>query len=171
MFFFGDAAYRKRNRFMNIGKLALDLACLKGHAFSDYRLPFRQAAILLTLLGLSGGLDPALGIPMPWSFVVGLFLWWLWAAGLFPFMRWWLKRGDRWNGEGPLFTLLVAASGVSMLWGVLAYFLGHIHVPSIILLLSLWPYSLWVMAKALKQAIGVKMSYTIVGQLSYHCTR
>ena len=59
---------------MNIITLAFDLARLKGHAMTDYRFPFWHAALLLTLIGLSAGLDHTMGVPMPWSFAAELAL-------------------------------------------------------------------------------------------------
>jgi hypothetical protein len=143
---------------MNIISLAFDLARLKGHAMADYRYPFWHAAILLTVVGLSAGLDHTMGVPMPWSFAAGLVLWWVWLAWLHPFMRWWLKRGGRWDGAGPLFNVLVAACGIDILWGVLIY----LGVPPL-LLLPLLVYSFWVMGNALEHATGVRLGYAIAG--------
>ncbi len=145
---------------MNITTLAFGLARLKGYAMADYRFPFWQAALLLTLIGLSGGLDPYMVVAMPWSFGAGLALWWSWAIVLYLFMSWWLKRSGRWNGEGPLFNLLIASCGIDIAWGILIYF----GIPWL-LLLPLWLYSFWVMGNALEHATGVKLGYAIVGQV------
>lgn len=145
---------------MNIIKLAFGLARLKGYAITDYHFPFWQSALLLTVIGLSSGLDPSLGVAMPWSFPAALALWWSWAAVLYLLMRWWLKRGGRWNGEGPLFNLLVAACGINIVWGILAY----LGLPPL-LFLPLFLYTFWVMGNALEQATGVSLGYAIAGQI------
>lgn len=145
---------------MNIVQLAFDLARLKGHVMADYHFPFWHAALLLTLIGLSVGLDHTMGVPMPWSFLAGLALWWSWIAMLHPLMRWWLKRGGRWNGEGPLFNLLVSGCGIDILWGVLVY----VGLPPIGVL-PLWLYSFWVMGNALEHATEVGLGYAIGGQV------
>lgn len=145
---------------MNLIKLAFDLARLKGRPIVDYHFAFWQSALLLTFIGLSAGLDHSMGVPMPWSFLAGLALWWSWFAVLLPLMRWWLKRGGRWNGEGPLFNLLVAACGIDILWGVLVY----VGLPPMVLL-PLWLYSFWVMGNALEHATGVGLGYAIGGQV------
>lgn len=147
-----------KNRTMNIFTLVFGLARLKGYAMADYRFPFGHSAILLVLIGLSAGLDPSMGVPMPWSFPAGLALWLIWIALLYPFMRWWLKRGGRWNGEGPLVNVLITACGIDILWGPLAY----LGVP-LLLLLPLLLYSLWVMGNALEHATGVRLGYAIAG--------
>jgi len=49
---------------MNIIKLALGLARLKGRPMADYHFPFWQSVLLLTVIGLSAGLDHSMGVPM-----------------------------------------------------------------------------------------------------------
>lgn len=76
------------------------------------------------------------------------------------FLRWWLKRGGRWDGNGDLFNLVVAASLVS---DALCIGLMPFGVPPL-LMLPLWLYSLWVCANALSGAVPkVSFGYGIGG--------
>lgn len=76
------------------------------------------------------------------------------------FLRWWLKRVGRWDGNGDLFNLVVTSSLVA---DALCIGLMLLGVP-LLLMLPLWLYSLWVCANALSGAVPkVSFGYGIGG--------
>ncbi|WP_412852000.1 hypothetical protein [Ectothiorhodospira shaposhnikovii] len=140
--------------------IAVDLARLKGRPMTDYTFPFWQAAILLTVIGLVLGLDPSLGVPLPFAFLIGIVVYWVWFWVCLRIMRWWLVRGNRWDGQGWLDKVIIASWGIDMLLPLLAF----AGVPGL-LLLPLWLYTLWVMANAISDATDVTLGYSIAGIL------
>ena len=88
----------------------------------------------------------------------------VWAAALvyLPVLRWWMQRGQRWDGQGALFNLIAATWLVG---SVLAGCLVALGVPHL-LLLPLYVYSLWVGGNALSGAIPkASLGYSIAGIL------
>lgn len=145
---------------MNLLVIAFDLALLKGRPMKDYRFPFWQAAILLTVIGLVFGVDPSLGVPFPYALLLGIVSYWAWFWVCLLMMRWWLGRGNRWSGQGPLHKVIIASWGIDILIPLLA-----LSGLSGLLLIPLWLYTLWVMANAIVYATDVGSGYVIVGLL------
>ena len=155
---------------MNIFVPSAKLVVLKELPFSDYAFPRWQSNAAILLLGILSGVLQVLmplrpGAPMfPSWYVIGSSILIMWVGYLVAVrvLRGWLKRGDRWDGEGDLFNLVAAA-----------WFL--IHTISFLLALSgaqpyivtpLWIYSLWVAGNALSGAIPkASLGYSIVGIL------
>ena len=102
---------------MNIFVPSAKLVVLKELPFSDYAFPRWQSNAAILLLGILSGVLQVMmplrpGAPMfpPW-YVVGSSILIMWAGYLVVVrvLRGWLKRGDRWDGEGDLFNLVAAA--------------------------------------------------------------
>ncbi|MDO4681374.1 MAG: hypothetical protein Q4B17_01100 [Lautropia sp.] len=140
---------------------------LKEQPFDRFDFPRWQAVLGISLLGALVGLDPATvaaepNVPIVALAWLGLLL--LWGAFLtsYWFMRWWMKRGGRWDGRGDLFNLMAAAWFVVNLVGCALSLLG---VP-MILLMPIWLFSIWVLGNALSGAIPkASLGYSIVGIL------
>ena len=147
---------------MNIFVPSAKLVVLKELPFSDYAFPRWQSNAAILLLGILSGVLQVLmplrpGAPMfPSWYVIGSSILIMWAGYLVVVrvLRGWLKRGDRWDGEGDLFNLVAAA-----------WFL--IHTISFLLALSgaqpyivtpLWIYSLWVAGNALVRSHSESLS-------------
>ncbi len=141
---------------------------LREHPFSRFDFPRWQSVLAVTLIGLLVGLDPSLRNVPPNMFAPPL---WLtvgvgWAATWLGFLvnvgvlRWWMKRGGRWDGKGDLFNLVAAAWLVADILGAGLTAWG---VPPL-LTLPLWLYSIWVGATALSGAIPkASLGYSIGG--------
>lgn len=134
---------------------------LREVSASDFSYPVVAACVLLAALGVLTGLDPQMGeVPLPNRMIMGLVTTAAAFAVITLFMRWWLKRGQRWQGEGPLFRLIVAASAIDLLTGGLT----ALGVPGLFIL-PLFLYSIWVAAHAMESAFGVSLRYSIAGIL------
>lgn len=143
------------------------LFILRKMPFSHLDFRRWQSALVITIIGFSIGLDPHLwpGSEMPaiplWLTLSGMVsaTW----AGFFVILgvlRWWMRRGGRWNGEGSLFNLVAASWLMTNALGVGFAVMGV----SPLLTLPLWLYSLWVGANALSGAIPrASISYSIGG--------
>lgn len=134
---------------------------LREVSASDFSYPVAAACVLLAAQGVITGLDPQMGgVPLLNRMIFGLVT----TAAVFAiitfFMRWWLKRGQRWNGDGPLFRLIVAASAIDLFTGGLT----ALGVPGLFIL-PLFLYSIWVAAQAMGSAFGVSLRYSIAGIL------
>lgn len=147
---------------------AFSLFFLKKFPFERYAFPRWQSALAVTFLGLLLGLDsdrawsdPELPVMPAWvmSGMAILTIWGVFLVGV-VFLRWWLKRGGRWDGNGDLFNLVVASSLVADALCIGLMLLGA----PFLLMLPLWLYSLWVCANALSGAIpNVSLGYGIGG--------
>lgn len=142
-------------------KVTSDLIRLESHPMTDYAWPFWQSAALLMFIGILTGLDPATTAMFSaptWSVMSGLVM----IAVSFPvmvaFLRWWLKRGERWDGQGQLFNLIVAASAID----VLGAGLTALGVPPL-LTMPIFLYAIWVGANAIEGACNVSLRYAIGG--------
>ncbi|WP_265305047.1 hypothetical protein [Verminephrobacter eiseniae] len=103
------------------------------------------------------------GVPA-WLGVVmggmGLVTTWVAFPIIVAVLRWWLKRGGRWDGQGDLFNLVAASWLVADTLGAGLTALG---VPPL-LTLPLWLYSVWVGAQAIEGAIPqASLGYCIAG--------
>lgn len=145
---------------MSLISLAFDLIRLKGHPIARYDYPFWQAVCLVVLIGLALGLDPSLGLPQPWSFGYGVVLSLTWFAFSIVFLRWWLKRGGRWQEHGSLGRVIAASWAIDITMGPLAWAGAAWFV-----LLVVWLYALAIMANALRHATGVNLGYCAGGMV------
>lgn len=150
--------------FYKMLKSAFNLFTLRELPWSNFNFPSWQAWAVIVVIGLLVGLDPAMRVDMPIP---------LWAAVLFGvlmlvtslpvlivFLKWWMKRGGRWDGRGNLFNLIAASWLVADIFGAGLVALG---VP-MLLTLPLWLYSVWVSANALLGAIPkASLSHSIGG--------
>lgn len=150
--------------------LALSLFLLRPQPFERFAYPRWQAALALTLIGLLVGLDPQFRLDTPevpapplWlALGLGVLLIWAVALVTLAVLRWWMQRGQRWDGRGELFNLLVAAWLITSVLGAGLVALGVPHL----LTLPLYLYSLWVGGNALSNAIPkASLGYSIVGIL------
>jgi hypothetical protein len=147
-------------------KASLNLFILREMEWSDFNFPRFQAWAVTVAIGLLVGLDPAMRIDMLMP---------LWTAILFGvlmlvtslpliviFLKWWMKRGGRWDGNGNLFNLIVSSWLVTDIFGAGLIALG---VP-MLFTLPVWLYSLWVGGHALSSVIPkASLSYSISGIL------
>jgi len=149
---------------------ALSLFLLRELPFSRFDFPRWQSILAVTLIGILAGLDPGLraGTPqmpgMPLWLAIPFMVLSVWAAFLVivGVLRWWLKRGGRWDGQGDLFNLVAASWLVTDTLGAGLVALGVPHL----LTLPLWLYSVWVGANALAGAIPkASLGYSIGGIL------
>ena len=147
---------------------AFSLFFLRELPFSRFDFPRWQSVLAVTLIGVLAGLDPGLrantpempGMPL-WVTIPSIVLS-VWVAFLIILgvLAWWLKRGQRWDGQGDLFNLVAASWLVA---DVLVAGLTALGVPGP-LTLPLWLYSVWVGANALSGAIPkVSLGYAIGG--------
>ena len=147
---------------------SVPLFLLRELPFSRFDFSRVQTAFAITLLGILVALDPAMraGAPnMPptplWlALLVSLASVWVVFLVIVGILRWWMKRGGRWDGKGDLFNLVAASWLVADGLGAGLVALG---VPSL-LVIPLWIYSVWVGANALSSAIPkASLGYSIAG--------
>ncbi len=141
---------------------------LRKLPFDCFAFPRWQSVLAITLIGMLMGLDPAMraGTPdmpgMPLFVSIPMAVLMVWAA--FPLivgvLKWWMKRGGRWDGQGDLLNLVAASWLVA---DVLGAGLSALGVP-MLLLLPLWLYSVWVGGNALSSAMPkASLGYSIGG--------
>ncbi|MCW5231636.1 hypothetical protein [Verminephrobacter eiseniae] len=142
---------------------------LKRVAFPDLVFPRWQSVLAISFIGVLFGLAPRLhavptDAPAWLGVVVGLVtgLVTTWAAFLVivAVLRWWFKRGGRWDGQGDLFNLVAAS------WLMLDSFCANLMMLNAppFLVLPFWLYSLWVGTKAMTSAIPqASRGYCIAG--------
>ena len=161
----GGAIQRRGN---SIFRSALNLFVLRELPFSRFNFPRWQAVLSVSTIGLLVGLDPSFraappGVSAPplWlALLAGLVLTWVGFLVIVVILRWWLKRGGRWDGDGDLFNLVAAAWLVTNTLGAGLTALG---MPPL-LTLPLWLYSVWVGAQAMESAIPkASLGYCIGG--------
>jgi hypothetical protein len=149
---------------------ALSLFLLRELPFSHFTFPRWQSISAITLTGLLVGLDPAFragspeapGIPLWFAVLFGALLVWVGFLLVIGILKWWLKRGQRWDGQGDLFNLVAASWLVA---DVLGAGLTALGMPPLVTL-PLWFYSVWVGGNALSGAMPkVSLGYAITGIL------
>ncbi|MDG3066174.1 hypothetical protein ACFQ4M_10665 [Thauera mechernichensis] len=122
----------------------------------------------ITLIGQLIGLDPSLrdtppDMPVPplWLAVgMGLLTTWVAFLIIVGVLRWWMRRGGRWDGQGDLFNLVAASWLVADALGAGLSALGVAPLFTF----PLWLYSVWVGANALSGAIPkASLGYSIGG--------
>jgi len=148
----------------NTAKTAFNLFVLRELPWSAFDFPRWQSVLLITVIGLLMGLDPFMQVSMPAPLVVlllfGMMIAWTGLMPVVAFLKWWMRRGTRWDGQGNLFNLVVASCSVANILGAGLLAVG---VP-MLLTLPLWLYSIWVIANALNGAIPkASLRYSIGG--------
>lgn len=156
---------------MNILSSGLSALALRDQPFSHFAFPRWQSVAAITLLGVLIGLDPQMTAPQPGlppdavmslGMAIAVSVVMIWACFLIGYgvMRWWVRRGGRWDGEGDLFNLVAASWFVP---DALAAVLTILGVP-MLMVSVLWLYSIWVAGNALEGAIPkVSLGYAIGG--------
>ena len=148
--------------------LVFPLFFLQKFPFERYAFPRWQAVLAITFLGLLVGLDSDRVWSDPETLIIpswlmfGMAMLSIWGAFLVSlgFLRWWLKRGGRWDGRGDLFNLLAASYLVADTLCIGLMLLDT----SPLLILPLGLYSIWVTGNALSGAIPkASLGYSIGG--------
>ncbi|MEH6459640.1 hypothetical protein [Chitinimonas sp. JJ19] len=146
-------------------KDAIDLACFRVKPVSHYAYTWWQPVLWLTVLSVL----PALGVPenkagitVPVGLLVAVT--WLHALALTFFFGWWLKLGDRWDGQGSLFPLIVLASSSQLIAPLLNMIPPAVGIPISGVLVF---YRLSVLINSLSKATGVEIKHVLVGLLLY----
>jgi hypothetical protein len=147
---------------------AFSLFLLRELPFSRFDFPRWQAWLAVAFIGALTGLDPAMragtpempGLPLWAAVLAGVLLILIVFPLIVAFLKWWMKRGGRWDGQGDLFNLVAASWLVADALG--AGFMA-VGVPAL-LTLPLWLYSIWVGGNALSGAIPkASLGYSIGG--------
>ncbi|ENO94237.1 hypothetical protein C662_04583 [Thauera sp. 28] len=147
---------------------SLSLFLLRKLPLSRLDFPRWQSGLAITLIGLLIGLDPSLraappDMPVPplWLAVgMGLLTTWVAFLIIVGVLRWWMRRGGRWDGQGDLFNLVAASWLVADALGAGLSALGVAPLFTF----PLWLYSVWVGANALSGAIPkASLGYSIGG--------
>lgn len=142
-------------------KVIVDLIRLNAHPWAAYSWATWKSWVLVLLIGIATGLDPAttaLFYSPIWAVLLGVVLTLpIFSIGV-AFIRWWLKRGGRWDGQGALFNLIVAASAIDLLGAGLT----ALGVP-VLFTLPMFVFSLWIGANAIAGACQVSLRYALGG--------
>jgi hypothetical protein len=147
---------------------SFSLLLLRELPFTHFNFPRWQSLVAISLIGMLVGLDPSfraappnMPVPPMWlAVVIGLVVVWLTFLVNIVVLRWWMKRGGRWDGQGDLFNLVAAAWLVANVLGAGLVALG---VPGL-LTVPLWLYSVWVGGNALSGAVPrASLAYSIGG--------
>ena len=94
----------------------LDLIRLRVKPLLHYSYPWWQPALLVTLLGVfSAAMAEQFSAPPEGRILFFVALNWLELLLMANFFDWWLRQGNRWNGEGSLLPLLAVAQGIQVL--------------------------------------------------------
>lgn len=146
---------------------AFSLFLLRELPFSRFDFPRWQSVLAVTLIGVLIGLDPKLwpesdmpAVPLWLTLALTIVTTWVGFLIILAVLRGWMKRGQRWDGQGNLFNLVAASWLVP---DALGAGLAAVGVPGL-LTLPLWLYSVWVGANALSGAIPkASLGYSIAG--------
>src|SRR6218665_3446307 len=131
---------------------------LKRVAFPDLVFPRWQSVLAISFIGVLFGLAPRLHAVPPdapaWlgvvvGLVTGLLTTWSAFLVIVAVLRWWFKRGGRWDGQGDLFNLVAASC---LLLDSFCPNLMMLNAPPC-LVLPFCLSSLWVGTKAMPSAI------------------
>lgn len=156
---------------MNILSSGLSAFALRDQPMSNFAFTRWQSVAAITLLGVLIGLDPQMttpqqGLPLDavmslgMAIAVSVVLIWVCFLIGYGVVRWWVRRGARWDGEADLFNLVAASWFVP---DALAAVLTILGVP-MLMVSVLWLYSIWVAGNALEGAIPkVSLGYAIGG--------
>ena len=127
-------------------KVAFDLFLLREHPIEHFAYTKRISWLIVTLIGVLAGLNPSLraggpgmpGMPLFVAIPFGILFIWMFFLVTVVVLKWWLKRGQRWDGQGDLFNLIAASLLVTNVLGAGLLALGI----SPVLILTLWLYSI-----------------------------
>lgn len=146
---------------------AFELFTLKKLPFTRFDFPRWQSWLVIIVIGALAGLDPSMresvpNMPILLAIAFGVLLICFTFPAIVLLLKWWMKRGGRWDGHGDLFNLIVSSWLVADLLGAGLTALG---VPGL-LTLPILLYSIWVSGNALHGAIPTaSMRYSIGGIL------
>jgi hypothetical protein len=153
---------------MNIITASFNLFLLRKLPFDQFNFSVIQSWTVVILLGVLVGFDPANResmdgapeIPLAILIIGSIVFICVGAVVIWAFLRWWMQRGQRWNGEGKLFNLMVASwlipDGLASLFTAMGAAVWSV--------LPLWFYSIWVGVKALNNAMpSASLGYTFAG--------
>ena len=144
---------------------------LHEQPFERFRFARWQSVVAITLLGVLQGLAwymhghalKASHLALPFLLVkvlFGVLLPWAAFSIIHRACRWWLMRGERWDGKDDLFNLMAASW---LLPFALLYGLYALDVPGI-LLVPIGIYAIWVNANAMSGAVPkATLGYSIAG--------
>lgn len=151
---------------------ALSVFLLREQPWPAFEFPRGQTAAALTLMGLLTGLSLA-GLPgesgeplfsLAGAVLLGLVFNALLYALVHGILRRWLMRDGRWDGQGPLFNLLVAAG---LMPNILSALFESLELPPDVaqllgVVLALW--GLWTVSRAVSWVIPkADMRFTMTG--------
>lgn len=158
---------------MNIVTSSFMAFMLREQPFSHFSFPRWQSVLGITLIGVLMGLDPRASMPPPempdapviplWAAVaISVVMLWACIPVTLAVLRWWLKRGQRWDGQGDLFNLVAASWLVVDVVAAAGAAMGL----SEFIVMPVWLYSLWVNGNAISGAIPrASLGYAIGGIL------
>ena len=144
---------------------------LHEQPFERFRFARWQSVVAITLLGICSGLDPNMAgnapdaphpvvLPLWGRIGIGVVTMWLAFWVIYGFCRWWLMRGERWDGKDDLFNLMAASWLFPF---ALVYGLYALGVPGT-LLVPIEIYAIWVNANAMSGAVPkATLGYSIAG--------
>ncbi len=150
---------------------ALNLFFLRELPWSSFSFPRWQTLLALALVGVAMGFAPSmrallpdiagmpalsLGIAVASSVLLTLIC----TPVIVGFLRWWMQRGGRWDGQGDMFNLLVASE---LMANILSAGLTLAGMP-VLWMLPLLLYFAWVGGNALSGAIPkASLAYSTAG--------
>ena len=156
---------------MDVIRTGISAFLLREQPFERFRFSRWQSYFVITLLGVLQGLAwymhghalKASHLALPTLLVkvlFGVLLTWAAFSIIHRACRWWLMRGERWDGKDDLFNLMAASwlLPFALLYGL--YALGVAGV----LLVPIEIYAIWVNANAMSGAVPkATLGYSIAG--------
>ena len=143
---------------MDVIRAGVSAFLLREQPFERFRFSRWQSRFVITLLGVLQGL--AMHMHVHALKASDLALPTLWGKVVFGACRWWLMRGERWDGKDDLFNLMAASW---LLPFALLYGLYALGVPGT-LLVPILIYAIWVNANAMSGAVPkATLGYSIAG--------
>ena len=156
---------------MDVIRTGISAFLLREQPFERFRFSRWQSYFVVTLLGVLQGLAwfmhghalKASHLALPFLLVkviFGVLSTWAAFSIIHRACRWWLMRGERWDGKDDLFNLMAASW---LLPFALLYGLYALDVPGI-LLVPIEIYAIWVNANAMSGAVPkATLGYSIAG--------
>lgn len=144
---------------------AFDLARFRVKPLTHYRYVWWLPPLWLCVLNMLPMLwSSEITAPMPakllFAAVIGM------VQGLLVtlYFAWWLKLGERWDGQGALFPLFVLCSSPQILQPLVLVFPEAMQLP---LLFLMGLYLVVLNVVAISRATGVPLRHVLLGLLSY----
>ena len=156
---------------MDVIRTGISAFLLREQPFERFRFSRWQSYFVITLLGVLQGLAwfmhghalKASHHALPFLLVkvlFGVLLTWAAFSIIHRACRWWLMRGERWDGKDDLFNLMAASWLFPF---ALVYGLYALGVPGT-LLVPIEIYAIWVNANAMSGAVPkATLGYSIAG--------